>query len=230
MALRIEDYALIGDTRTAALVGRDGSIDWLCLPRFDSAACFAALLGDETHGRWRIAPAAEVERITRRYLPGTLVLETEFQTADGVVRLVDACPCRSLRRRSHAWSRAWRVESGCGWTSPCASTTGGSCPGCAGSTVRCRRLPGRTPYSSSAGVPTHGENMTTLAEFEVVEGESVPFLLTWHPSEQRPPGPIDVREAISDTAAWWQEWSERAAAAGGPWHEPCCARSSPSRR
>src|SRR6187455_2392364 len=94
MALPIEDYAVIGDTRTAALVGIDGSIDWLCLPRFDSGACFAKLLGSEDNGRWRIAPAGDVVATTRRYRPSTLVLETEFETAEGVVRLID---CMTLR-------------------------------------------------------------------------------------------------------------------------------------
>src|SRR3977135_3438681 len=92
--MRIEDYALIGDTQTAALVGRNGSIDWLCLPRFDSGACFSALLGDETHGRWLIAPGGKVARIERRYRPGTLVLETDFETADGAVRVIDFMPRR----------------------------------------------------------------------------------------------------------------------------------------
>src|ERR1700757_2635572 len=89
MALRIEDYAIIGNCETAALVGRDGSIDWLCLPRFDSAACFAALLGDASHGRWQIAPAGEITNITRRYRDSSLILETDFETPDGAVRIVD---------------------------------------------------------------------------------------------------------------------------------------------
>src|SRR5712691_1622701 len=91
---RIEDYAIIGDTSSAALVSRDGSIDWLCLPRFDSEACFAALLGDERYGYWQIAPARDFTRIRRRYRPGTLVLETEFSTPSGVVRLIDCMPPR----------------------------------------------------------------------------------------------------------------------------------------
>src|SRR5690348_15724201 len=94
MAMAIEDYALIGDTQTAALVGKDGSIDWLCFPRFDSQACFAALLGDPTNGRWQIAPAGGWKRVTRRYRPDTLVLETEFETDSGTVRLVDFMPPR----------------------------------------------------------------------------------------------------------------------------------------
>ena len=105
MPSRIEDYALIGDTQTAALVGRDGSIDWLCLPRFDSPACFAALLGDESHGRWLLAPAAEVRRTERRYREDTLVLETDFHTDDGVLQVVDSMPIRDeapdvVRRRA----------------------------------------------------------------------------------------------------------------------------------
>src|SRR3712207_7140779 len=94
MPLPLEDYGLIGDGETAALVGRDGSLDWLCLPRFDSAACFAALLGTPEHGRWRIAPAGGVRRVRRRYRPGTLVLETEFETAEGSVALLDCMPLR----------------------------------------------------------------------------------------------------------------------------------------
>src|SRR5262245_64600581 len=95
MASRIEDYAIIGDCQTAALVGKDGSIDWLCLPRFDSGACFSALLGTDEHGRWIIAPAGEVKRVSRRYRDGTLVLETDFETVDGAVTLVDCMPPRT---------------------------------------------------------------------------------------------------------------------------------------
>ena len=98
MAARIEDYALIGDCETAALVSKGGSIDWLCLPRFDSGACFAALLGDESHGRWKIAPAAETVNVERRYRDGTLVLETDFETADGAVRVTDCMPLSDADR------------------------------------------------------------------------------------------------------------------------------------
>jgi len=92
--VRIEDYALIGDLQTSALVGRNGSVDWLCLPRFDSASCFTALLGEEKHGRWLIAPAGEVRSVSRRYREGTLVLETDFETADGAARVIDFMPPR----------------------------------------------------------------------------------------------------------------------------------------
>jgi len=95
MPLRIEDYALIGDCQTAALVGRDGSIDWLCFPRFDSPACFAALLGTPEHGRWQIAPGEPIRSVRRRYRPGTLILETEFETDSGAVALIDFMPPRT---------------------------------------------------------------------------------------------------------------------------------------
>ena len=94
MPSRIEDYAMIGDCQTAALVGKDGSIDWLCFPRFDSPACFAALLGTPEHGRWKVAPAGNIKAVRRRYRPGTLILETDFETADGEVRLIDYMPLR----------------------------------------------------------------------------------------------------------------------------------------
>jgi GH15 family glucan-1,4-alpha-glucosidase len=92
--VRIEDYGLIGDMQAAALVGRDGAVDWLCLPRFDSPSCFSALLGDERHGRWRLAPAGDVRASSRRYRPGTLVLESDFETAEGAVRVIDFMPRR----------------------------------------------------------------------------------------------------------------------------------------
>src|SRR5579859_4724366 len=95
MALRIEDYAIIGDCQTVALVGNDGSIDWLCLPRFDSGACFAALLGTPDNGRWKIGPAGEVKATRRRYREGTLVLETEFETAEGTAAVIDCMPVRA---------------------------------------------------------------------------------------------------------------------------------------
>jgi GH15 family glucan-1,4-alpha-glucosidase len=105
--MRIEDYALVGDLESAALVGKDGSVDWMCVPRFDSPACFAALLGDERHGRWAIAPACDVRVVSRAYRPGTLVLETEFSTDSGVVRVVDFMP-----RRSGGTPRLMRIVEG----------------------------------------------------------------------------------------------------------------------
>ena len=216
MALAIEDYALIGDTRTAALVGRDGSIDWLCLPRFDSGACFAALLGDERHGRWRIAPAGDVVRVERRYRPGTLVLETDVETADGAVRISDCMPLSETAtevarvveglRGTVAMTMELALRFDYGRVVPWVRRLGGALSAVAG--------PDAVLFGSP--VPTRGENMTTRAEFEVSAGDTLPFLLTWYPSHQRPPGPIDVRAAVADTAAWWHDWSSRCDS-GGPW-------------
>ena len=111
MPPQIEDYALLGDSRTGALVSKDGSIDWLCQPRFDSAACFAALVGNEENGRWRIAPSGHVRRTRRRYRGETLVLETDFDTAEGSIRLVDFMPPGGEAPTSSAWSRASAGES-----------------------------------------------------------------------------------------------------------------------
>src|SRR3954468_11579093 len=167
MSLPLEDYALIGDTQTAALVGRDGSIDWLCLPRFDSGACFAALLGDERNGRWRLAPAAADATVTRRYRPGTLVLETTFTTAEGEVRVVDCMPIRGQApdivrvvegvrgRVPMAMELVLRFDYGS--TIPWVRRVDGALRAVAG------------PHAVELRSPVHarGEGMTTVASFEV---------------------------------------------------------------
>ena len=124
-SLRIEDYGLIGDMHAAALVGRDGSVDWLCLPRFDSPSCFSALLGDARHGRWLLAPAGEVRASSRRYVPGTLILETDFETADGLVRVIDFMPRRGQGPPTSDADRRGpeAARSRCAWSSVCAPTT-----------------------------------------------------------------------------------------------------------
>jgi GH15 family glucan-1,4-alpha-glucosidase len=214
----IEDYALIGDTRTAALVGRDGSIDWMCVPRFDSAACFAALLGDPGHGRWQIAPAGEVRRVQRRYRPGTLVLETEFDTPTGAVRVTDCMPLPAGQtevtrlvegtRGRVEMSMELVIRFDYGRVVPWVRRMGGGVSATAGPDSLLLRAP----------VPTHGEDLTTRARFEVAEGEQLPFLLSWYPSAERPPGPLDVPRAIAETERWWLDWSERCTV-GGPWRE-----------
>jgi len=216
--MRIEDYALIGDTQTAALVGRDGSIDWLCLPRFDSGACFASLLGNRSNGRWQLAPAGDDVRVERRYLPGTLVLETTFHTAEGTVRVVDCMPIRG-----QAPDVVRIVE------------------GVAGSVVMEMDLVVRFDYGTAmpwvrridgtlslvagpdalelfAGVSVHGDEFATRATFTVHPGDRVPFVLTWHASSEAPPERADPHRAVPDTVAWWREWSGRCTV-GGRWHE-----------
>lgn len=216
--MRIEEYALIGDTQTAALVGRDGAIDWLCLPRFDSSACMAALLGDRSNGRWRLAPAAEPVRVERRYVPGTLVLETTFHTARGTVRVTDLMPIRGhavdVVRMVEGVSGTVEMEMDLvvrpdyGSTVPWVRRREGALSLVAGPDA----LELRTP------IDHRGEDRATVASFTMRAGDAVPFVLTWYPSHERPPDPIDPRRSMSDTTAWWQEWSGRCTS-GGRWHE-----------
>jgi GH15 family glucan-1,4-alpha-glucosidase len=218
MSQRIEDYGLVGDTHTAALIGRDGSVDWLCFPRFDSAACFAALLGEERHGRWLLAPASGVRRVSRRYRPGTLVLETEFESEDGTVRIVDCMPPRQKHpnlvrvvegvagRVPMRMQLVARFEYGS--IVPWVTRRGGLLSAIAGPDALTLRSP----------IETRGEDLTTVAEFAVTAGESVPFVLTWHLSYERAPRAIDPHGALAETDAWWREWSGRCSYEG-EWRE-----------
>ena len=209
MPLRIEDYALIGDCQTAALVGKDGSIDWLCLPCFDSPACFAALLGDESNGHWRIAPAKPVRRISRRYLPDSLVLETVFETEDGACRLTDFMPVRT------GAPELVRIVSGVegsvevrmevvirldyGRLVPWVSRVDHDLIAIAGPDLLVLRIP----------VEHHGENLKTVSDFTVSEGDEIPFVLTYGPSHLRPPDPTDPQISLDETKAYWSEWAGR---------------------
>jgi GH15 family glucan-1,4-alpha-glucosidase len=209
MPLPIEDYALIGDLQTAALVGRDGSIDWLCLPRFDSDACFAALLGDERNGRWLIAPAGPVRRVTRRYSEGTLVLETEFETDDGSVRLIDFMPPRDrhldlIRIVEGISGRVPMrmqlvIRFDYGRSVPWVRSIAGGTMAIAGPNALFLRTP----------VHHEGKDMTTVAEFSVAAGDSVPFVLNWYPSHDPEIGILTSQKALRDTKAWWHEWVAR---------------------
>jgi GH15 family glucan-1,4-alpha-glucosidase len=210
MAARIEDYALIGDCETAALVARDGSIDWLCLPRFDSPACFAALLGTPEHGRWQIAPATpEIRAVRRRYRPGTLVVETEYETETGAVRLIDCMPIRSETptvvrvvegtRGQVAMSLDLVVRLDYGSLVPWVRRTSDGIWAIGGASAL--RL--RTP------VALRGERFHTVAEFTVAAGQRVPFALNWYPSCDPEPPAVDFSTAIEATERWWRAWSER---------------------
>jgi GH15 family glucan-1,4-alpha-glucosidase len=210
MPLRLEDYALIGDTQTAALVGRDGSIDWLCTPRFDSPACFAALLGDESNGRWLLAPADEVKRTERRYRDGTLVLETDFHTADGVLQIVDSMPIRDeapdVVRLARCLEGRVQVRMELvlrfdfGHVVPWVrrSEDGGLIAIAGPDAVHL--IPGR---------PTRGRDLTTVSEFELEAGDEVGFVLTWFASHEPVPDPVDAAAATQDTTEWWEEWTAR---------------------
>ena len=217
--MRIEDYGLIGDTQTAALVGRDGSIDWLCLPRFDSGACFAALLGTEEHGRWTISPAGgQPATTTRRYRGDTLVLETTFATAGGVVRVVDFMP-----PRGHHPDVVRLVEGVSGrvameMTLAIRFDYGRSVPWVRRRGHRLTAVAGPDGLVLDTPVDTHGENLRTIASFEVAAGDVVPFVITWYPSHEGPPPAIDPLVALAETMAWWEDWS-RLCTYRGEWRE-----------
>ncbi len=218
MPSRIEDYALIGDCRGAALVARDGSIDWLCTPRFDSAACFAALLGTPQHGRWLLAPAGEARATRRRYREGTLVLETEFETDDGTVAVVD---CMPVGGRGHDLVR--RVEGRSGRVPMRMELVirfdyGSIVPWVQHDDDGIWAIAGPDSLRLRCDVPVRGEGLTTVADFAVSAGEAVSFALAWHPSHEPPPRPPDVAVAIRETEGWWRAWSGRCTYRG-EWRE-----------
>jgi GH15 family glucan-1,4-alpha-glucosidase len=211
LPLRIEDYGLIGDCETAALVGRDGSIDWLCWPAFDSDACFAALLGTDRNGRWLIAPADKITKTSRRYWDNTLILETRFETDGGTVSLIDFMPPRGKASDIVRLVRGIKgkvtmrmqlvIRFGFGVDIPWVKRTGdrSALLAIAGQDMTVLRTP----------VETRGEDLTTVADFEVEEGKTVPFVLTYGPSHLDPPEPINPAQALEDTEKFWTEWCSR---------------------
>jgi len=216
---KIEDYALIGDCETAALVGRDGSIDWLCWPRFDSDACFAALLGTAEHGRWYLGPAEGIKAVSRRYRQDTLILETCFETVDGAVRLIDFMPPRTLNsdvirlvvgeRGRVSMQMEFILRFGYGATVPWVTQPERGV---------LQAVAGPDMAVLHASVPLHGHDLRTTASFEVHAGEAIPFVLTYGPSHRGPPDAIDPFTALSSTEAFWREWVGRCKEAG-PWSE-----------
>ena len=219
MASRIEDYAMIGDLGTSALVGRDGSIDWLCWPRFDSDACFAALLGTPEHGRWRIAPRDGAVKITRRYRPNTLILETRCETDEGAAVLIDFMPPRGLHsqlirivrgERGHvAFHSELVLRFAYGaivpWVTRLDDVT---LRGIAGPDMAVLRSPAKM----------RGENFKTVGDLTVAAGETVPFVLSFARSHLPVPEPVDVEEQLSATEEFWAEWAGRNRIEG-PWNE-----------
>jgi GH15 family glucan-1,4-alpha-glucosidase len=209
MSSRIEDYALIGDCQTAALVARNGSIDWLCFPRFDSGACFAALLGRPEHGRWQLAPVDLPIRTERRYASDTLVLETVFTTEQGEVALVDCMPPRSRdpnlvrivvgRRGTVKMQMHLVIRFDYGSVVPWVRRTDRGI----------RAIAGPDQVELQTPVDLRGEGLTTVADFTVAEGQRVPFVLQWQPSQEEPHEPVDAEQACRDTDAWWRAWSAR---------------------
>ena len=223
MPSRIEDYALIGDLGTAALVGRDGSIDWLCWPHFDSEACFAALLGEPKHGRARIAPKYPQPAVSRRYRPNTLILETRFETPDGAATLIDFMPPR-VSHDSHlvriVVGERGRVEfqselvlrfgygAGVPWVTRLADGTR-------------RAIAGPDMVILRAPVETRGEKLTTVSDFTVQAGERIPFVLSYVPSHEEPPALVDAEEKLKATEKFWTDWAGKNQISC-PWDEAVC--------
>jgi GH15 family glucan-1,4-alpha-glucosidase len=206
----LEDYGLIGDMQSAALVGRNGAVDWLCLPRFDSASCFSALLGDDRHGRWLVAPAGEVLATSRRYRPGTLVLETDFETSEGAVRLIDFMP-----RRAQGPPRVMRIVEGLRGRVPMRMELslrpdyGSIRPWTELTSDGAIATAGPDAFRLSTPLPLQVEDGTVIAEFVAVEGARERLTLTWHLSFEESPPVEDADSALARTEAWWREWSGR---------------------
>jgi GH15 family glucan-1,4-alpha-glucosidase len=209
MSQRIEDYALIGDCHTAALVGNNGSMDWLCLPRFDSGACFASLLGKPENGRWLVAPQGNVKTVRRKYHPGTLVLETEFETADGVVAVTDFMPARDRN------PNVVRIVEGRQGAVPMYLELvirfdyGSILPWVRRNDCGISAIAGPDAVTLLTPVPIRGENFKTLANFTVKAGERIPFALNWHHSTESGNPALDAHRAMTDTISWWHDWSRR---------------------
>ncbi|HEX3429664.1 MAG TPA: glycoside hydrolase family 15 protein [Rhizomicrobium sp.] len=209
MASRIEDYAVIGDMRTAALVGRSGSIDWLCLPRFDSASCFAALLGTAEHGRWLIEPA-ERATVKRRYREGTLILETRFKTAKAEMMLVDFMPVGTEH------SRIVRLVVGVSGTVKIHTDLvirfdyGATVPWVSRTDERTlTAIAGPNMLTLHTNALLYGKDFHTRGEFVLREGETVPFVLTYSPSHLPVPLAPSIETTLAETEKFWTDWSNR---------------------
>jgi GH15 family glucan-1,4-alpha-glucosidase len=218
MPLPIENYALVGDCHTAALVGSDGSIDWLCLPRFDSGACFAALLGGPEHGHWLLAPFAEPRRVQRRYRGESLILETDFDTDEGSVRVIDFMPLSD-----HRWDIVRIVEGLSGRVRMRMDLRarfdyGSIVPWVHQSGGKLLLTAGPDTLELTAFVAVEGENMKTVADFSVNAGERQSFVLNYRPSHTDPRAAIDAEQALTETEGWWEEWSGKCSYRGR-WRE-----------
>jgi GH15 family glucan-1,4-alpha-glucosidase len=209
MSCRIEDYALIGDCETAALVSRDGSIDWLCVPRFDSGACFAALLGEPRHGRWQIAPEGEIREVRRRYIDGTLILETEYETGQGVARLTDFMPPRTEA------PDIMRIVEGVEGEVPMRMELiirfdyGSIVPWVQRVEHGIRATAGPDTLFCWSGARLRGEDFRTVARFTVHKGERIASELAWAPTYGAEPRQRDPSQSMRRAREWWEEWSGR---------------------
>ncbi|MDB6140270.1 MAG: glycoside hydrolase family 15 protein [Verrucomicrobiaceae bacterium] len=212
--MKIEDYGFLSDTECAALVGKDGSIDWLCMPRFDSPACFSKLLGKEENGFWKIAPSGPHRFVGRQYRDGSLVLETNFETDDGAVRVIDCMPPRDAHpdvvrmvegvRGRVAMELKLVIRFDYGQAVPWVRRCDGGV----------RAVAGPDALTLCTEVETLGENLATVARFTVEEGQRIGFILTWHPSHEPTPKTPGAEEQLACTEKFWKEWSDRCGCAG----------------
>ena len=232
---RIEDYALVGDTQTAALIGKDGSVDWAPFPRFDSESCFAALLGNRDHGRWSIAPRAPLIDVRRRYRPGTLVLETEMETADGVVRIIDFMPVRDRApdlvrivegvrgRVEMRFDLVIRFDNGrvVPWVrrqgqKDHETADAAADPGAGGRALIA--IAGPNALCLRSDLRLQGEGLATVADFSIAAGERRATVCTWFPSHEALPRVVQPSVALRETEEWWRAWTERCQY-HGPWRD-----------
>jgi GH15 family glucan-1,4-alpha-glucosidase len=215
---KIEDYAFLSDTQTGALVSRDGCVDWLCFPRFDSAACFASLLGEKKNGHWSFSPADKIDKVSRRYRGDTLIVETDIETASGAVRLIDFMPPRGKNpdlvriieglRGEVRMQMELIIRFEYGLIVPWVRTAHDGLEAIAGPDGLILRTP----------IETRGKDLTTVAEFTVKKGERVPFVLTWFESHEEPPRAIHPEHALRDTEKYWTKWAKQCRHEG-PWAE-----------
>ena len=206
---KIEDYAFLSDTQTGALVSRDGCVDWLCFPRFDSPACFASLLGEKKNGHWRFFPEEKIDKTRRRYRDGTLILETEIETKSGAVRLIDFMPPRGENpdiiriveglRGKMSMQMELIIRFDYGSVIPWVRKAHGGLEAIAGPDALILRTP----------IEMHGRDLTTVAKFTVAKGDRVPFVLTWFASHEEPPKKVNAEHALRDTEKFWTKWTER---------------------
>jgi GH15 family glucan-1,4-alpha-glucosidase len=215
---RIEDYAFISDTQSGALISRHGCVDWLCLPRFDSGACFAALLGEKKNGSWSFTPADEIQKRERRYRGDTMILETDVHCAEGAIRFIDFMPPRGTNpdivriveglEGKVTIRMELTIRFDYGSIVPWVRKRFGGLEAVAGPNALILHTP----------IETHGQDLKTVAEFEVAKGQRVPFVLTWFPSHESPPREVDAEHALEETENYWKDWSRRCTYEG-PWRD-----------
>jgi GH15 family glucan-1,4-alpha-glucosidase len=213
---KIEDYGFLSDTQTGALVSRDGCVDWLCFPRFDSPACFASLLGEKKNGHWLFTPNDKIDKVSRRYRGDTLILETEIETASGAVRLIDFMPPRGKNPDIVRIIEGLRGEVAMEMELIIRFEYGSIIPWVRKAHDGLEAIAGPDGLILRTPIETRGKDLTTVAAFSVKQGERVPFVLTWFASHEEPARAIDAEHALRDTEKFWSAWAQPCCYSG-PW-------------